>query len=433
MSQAASMPLLRLLRGALRPYDERGQVALEILEHGDLVRVPVPGKRVFFTKSPADFRRVLTENAAGYQKSFDYRILADLVGQGLISSEGELWQRDRRLMQPLFHQKMLAHFVGEISAVAERTAERWGSRERVCVSAEMTRVGLEVIGRRVLGADVSAHAERLAALIGSCQRWLVDRGAAPFDLARWVPTPGRRAFERERAELDGLLEPLISRRWREDDAGRIDVLSLLKAGAVSREAASDHVRTFFAAGYETTAVALTWVCHLLGQHPDWQDRVAAELEQVLGGRAPAFEDLRRLPTLRAVLEESLRLYPAVPLVGREALADDVLSKVPVPKGSTVVLCFLAAQRDGRNFSRPERFDPSRFLPGGTVPPYAHLPFGAGPRSCIGAQFAMLEMSLVVAALLRRYRLRAVADPELKAVPLVSLRPNREVWSTLSPR
>lgn len=425
--QPPSMPILRLLRGALRPAEDRAQVALEILSHGDLVRVPFPGKRVYFTKSPADFRRVLSDRASSYRKSFDYRLLAELVGDGLITSEGDVWKRDRRLVQPLFHQQMLAHFCSRVVSLSRDTVDRWSGQGEVCISAEMTRLAIRVIGWRVFSDDVVADADRIADLIAGAQRWLIDRGAAPIDLAKWLPTPGRRAFERNRRELEQLVDAYVGKRLAAtagDD--RFDLLSILKESGAPREQLNSHVKTFFAAGYETSAMALIWTCHLLSQHPEWQERLVSELETVLKGRDPKFEDLRRLPQLRAVLEESLRLYPAVPLVGREAVEDEELGGFAIPKGSTVVLCFLAAHRDGRLWADPLRFDPARFLPGRREEqvPYSHLPFGAGARSCIGAQFAMMELALVLATMLPRYRLDPVEGPEVKAVPLVSLRPSR---------
>lgn len=424
-----SMPIFSLLRGALRPVEDRAQVALDILSHGALVRVPFPGKRVYFTKSPADFRRVLSERASSYRKSFDYRLLGELIGDGLITSEDDVWKRDRRLVQPLFHQQMLAHFVSRIGSLSRETFEAWRGQREVCISDELTRLAIRVIGWRVFSEDVGQDAGRIAELIANAQRWLVDRGAAPIDLAKWLPTPGRLAFERSKRELERLLEPHVGQRLAATASDeRFDLLSILTASGAPREAVNAHVKTFFAAGYETTAMALVWTCHLLAQHPEWQERVAGEVAGVLQGREPSFEDLRQLPLLRAVLEESMRLYPPVPLVGREALEDEELSGFPIPRGSTVVLCFLAAHRDGRLWADPLRFDAARFLPGQREQhaPYSHLPFGAGPRTCIGAQFAMMELAVVLATLLPRYRLEPVAGPELKAVPLVSLRPSRAV-------
>ncbi|MBL8954564.1 MAG: cytochrome P450 [Myxococcaceae bacterium] len=420
--RAPAVPLLELVRLAARPDEDRGEVTCELMRHGDLVRLPIPGRRIFFTKNPADFRRILSERTDLYRKSQDYRLLGQLVGDGLLTSEGEVWKRDRRLIQTLFHHQLVAHFVARINAVARQTFERWPSLGgRVCISTEMTRIAVGVIGQRVFSEDVSAHAGLIADVMSYSQRHLAERGFAPVDVARWVPTPARRTFERKLKSLDALFDPIVDRRWALADSGeQVDLLSLLKAGGVSRDSAAAQVRTFFAAGYDTTAASLTWSCHLLAQHPEWQERLAAELRAGLGDREPELADLRRLPQLRAVVDESLRLYPVVPCIGREATQDDVLSGHRVPKGSTVVLCFLAAHRDERRWPDPLRFDPSRFLGGGTNVPWAHLPFGAGPRACIGAQFALLELQLVLAALLRRFELTSAGEPAPKPVPQVSL-------------
>jgi len=421
MSKPPSVPLFELLKAALRPYADRGEVALDFSKHGDVVRLPLPGRRLYFSKSPADFRRVLSEKADVYKKSSDYRLLGELIGDGLIVSESDVWRRDRRLLQPLFHQQMLERFVSRIQRIADETLARWSAHGgELAISDELTRIALGVIGHRVFSEDVTGEAARIARIMTRGQRYLAERGFAPLDVAKYLPTPGRIAFGRGLEELEGIFGPIIARRWadpRPDE--HYDLLSILKAGGASERSAGEHVRTFFAAGYDTVAAALTWTCHLLGQHPQWQERLAAELDSVAGGRELAFAELRQLPVMRAVIDESLRLYPPAPAIGREATQDEVLSGHAIPKGSTVVLCILAAHRDARSWPDPQRFDPGRFLRG-EAPPWAHLPFGAGPRACLGTQFALMELQLVLAALLRRFRLAPGAGPAPKPIPQVAL-------------
>ena len=424
-----AFPLAQGLRNAFRPKRDRAQMALEISALGDVVRLPFPGKRIYFITHPRDLKHVLLTHAGNYRKSFDYGILASLLGAaGLVTSEGEVWNKDRKQIQPLFKKELVDQFSGVVTGCLQALVERWRTRDAALlldVTAEMMRFTMTVIGQRVLSQDVSPDVESLNRLISACQTNVIDRSTLPLDPAKYFRTPSRRRFEKNLGELHAILDLYIDRRLADPAlSGSTDLLTML-AGQ-DRQKIRDQVMTFFAAGHETTATALAWLFYLLGRHLAVQEKVAAELG---AGSALGSANGTHLPKYaRAVLDESMRLYPPIPVIGREPLADDELGGFPIPKGATLVLFLYATHRRRDLWERPEEFRPERFLEPerSAQTPFSYLPFSAGPRVCIGAQFAMMEMQIAIATLIRSFHFTALPGEEIFPIPLVSLRPHRPI-------
>jgi cytochrome P450 len=394
--------------------------------------MPVPGKQDFLVTHPEDLRRVMVTEQSSFKKSFDYQILARLVGQGLLTSEGEVWLRDRRLQQPPFHGRLLERFHQAIVRCAKVAVGQLGEGQEIRVDAEMTRFSLHVIGERIMSLDVRADADAITRHLDVCQRQIVNRALALVDVARVLPTIGEWRFRRALGALDGIIDRCLDARaalpGEPEDLYQI----LAHEPDYPRRRMRDQFVTLFSAGHETTGVALTWLFHLLAQHPEIEARCAEEAAEVVAGDVPTRAELDRLVYTRQALDESMRLYPPVGFMGRETLADVELGGYPIPKGAVVILCPYATQRRADLWPDPTRFDPDRFAPGSSFDRFAYIPFGHGPRGCIGAQFAMMEMLTLVPAILKRFRLVPTDSRPLRPVPLVSMRPNRPVPMRVAP-
>jgi cytochrome P450 len=309
----------------------------------------------------------------------------------------------------------------------------------VDVDAAALQATLEVVGRTLFGGSVAADGERVVAAVLEALDGVVARARTPLPVPRWAPTPGARRLRRSVATLDAATGDVVAHR-REAGVGRDDqdLLALLlraaDAGQLSPSEVRDELVTMVIAGHETVASALTWTLHLLATHTSAQARLHAELDGVLAGRAPSWDDLRHLPWTRAVVDEALRLFPPAWVVTRRAVEADEIDGVPVPAGTMVILSPWLLHRRADVFADPEAFSPERFLP--TAPPHprgAYLPFGAGPRLCIGRDFALVEAVLVLAALLRNRAVLPVPGRSPRVEALVTLRPHGGLPLRLRPR
>ena len=402
-----------------------------LARHGDVVAFPLPRTPVLLVNDPAAVRRVLVDNARAYGRdTVQYRALARVSGQGLLTGDGDLWRRHRRAVQPAFHHTRLDAVARHATAAAGRLRAQWAQAQPgrpVDVAAGLFTAALEVVGHLLADVDLASPAlapaaRRLVTAVEEALQAVVAGAASPLPTT-W-PTPSARRLRRAVAVVDEVCETLVrARRERgvaEEDA---DLLALLlRAGLPAREV-RDELVTFVVAGHETVASALTWTLHLLARHPRVQADLHAELDAVLGGpggREPGWEDLAALPVTRAVLEEALRLYPPAWVVSRRALTADVLAGIPVPAGTLVLVCTWALHRHPVLWPEPEEFRPERFLQPGRREGY--IPFGAGPRLCIGRDVALVEGVLLLAALLREHAVAPAPGPVPRVESLVTLRP-----------
>jgi cytochrome P450 len=382
---------------------------------------------------PTDVRHVLQDNARNYHKSPLYERLRVSIGNGLITSEDAFWLRQRRLAQPAFHRQRLAALAAVMAETARDAAEEWQAHvaggTAVDVADEMMRLTRTVVLRTLLGADLGPFAARMD------DAWMVMNehiGEAFWSLGllEWLPTPRRRRFRAAQAVLQHAVDHVIAeRRRRASDSN--DLLSMLLSAhdeetgeAMTNEQLRVEVLTFLLAGQETTSLALTWIWYLLSQHPEAQAKLEEEVDRVLQARPPEFGDLVNLPYSRMVVDEALRLYPPAWGFSRQALADDELSGFRLPRGWLVFVVPWVLHRLPAFWRDPDAFVPERFSPEVSADraKFVYVPFGAGPRQCIGNHFALIETQLVLATFARRYRLRLAPGARVEPRPLVTLRP-----------
>ena len=397
----------------------------------------------FLINRPEYIEHVLLANHQNYRKSqFLRNLLGPLLGDGLLISEGSLWQRQRRIAAPAFHHRRIAEFVTAMASRAAATLERWhGRTEPFDITTEMMGLTLDIIARAMFSTDISgdvAAVRRLMDIVIALKPNMLDL----LGLPEWFPRRRTRAYRRAIAEFDDLVARLLAERRRGDATDRGDLLAMLLAARVSETGEGmsdrqlrDEILTIFLAGHETTANALSWTWYLLAQHPEAEARLHVEIDRVLGGRMPSFADLAELKWTRMVFEEAMRLYPPAYMLSRTAIGEDWIGGVRVPPGATITISPYVTQRNPKLWPEPERFDPERFSPEAVAQRhrFAYLPFGGGPRICIGNSFAVAEAQVIVAVIAQRYRLRLAPGHPVKPVGLVTLRAKDGILVTLEPR
>jgi cytochrome P450 len=407
------------------------------LAKGPVCYTKLLGKRIYFVNDAEYVKRILLDNLANYPKSATYRNnLRPFLGDGLLISEGDFWKRQRRLAQPAFHLRRLKGLAAAMAEVAARMAQGWEHGKVIDVMPAMNAVTMEIVAQTLFGADVTgdigAVGEAMAVLGEDTGR---IRASAFFDLPEFVTRPRGRRFAEAVATLDAIVNRMVAQRRAEVERGaepRDDLLSMLLEardeesgqGMTDRQL-RDELVTLFLAGHETTAVSLAWTFHLLAQNPAADAKLHAEVDAVLGEKsAPAFDDLGHLPYTRMVAEESMRLYPPAYVFSRRAAGEDQLGPWRIPAGAHIIISPYALHRRPDYWDAPDAFIPERFSPGAPSdrPKHAYIPFGGGPRICIGNSFAMMEHAIVLAAVARRWRLESIPGQEVRTEPRVTLRP-----------
>jgi cytochrome P450 len=406
--------------------------------YGDTVYLPVrPWQGLYIFSRPEQAEHVLAANQGNYVKPFTYRPLRMMLGDGLLTAEGAVWRRHRRIIQPVFSSRNVASFAADMDAAARRALRRWDGSPVVDVASEMSALTLDVVGRVLFGTDLVTQAPSLRRALAAGQ-WLALLGA--FLPSSWGPKSTRvvQAVARwfRAGAVQQQVEQLIARR-REQGGEPRDLLGLL---ATARDADGrgldereirDEISTFLVAGHETTAMALTWSLALLSAFPEARQRLEDEVDAVLGD-SPA--DPGRLPWTTAVIGEAMRLYPPAWTIERTTVADDDVCGTPVPAGSMVAVLPYLIHRNPAVWPNPAGFDPARFLPGAPERHrYAWIPFGGGKRGCIGAGFARQEAVVVLARLCRHYRLDLAGPGLPRPRGFVTLRPAGPVRMRLTRR
>jgi enediyne biosynthesis protein E7 len=412
--------------------DRLGMMTSAAARYGDASRLPVGPKELYFFNHPRHAKHVLADNAANYQKGIGLVHARRALGDGLLTSEGELWRKQRKVIQPAFHSKRIAQQAGLVAEEVFRLVGRLrGYPDDVPVEMlrEMTRLTLAVLGRSLLDADLSAYrsiGDSFSAVQDQAMFELASLGAVPT----WVPLPRQLRFRRARRDLQRVVDHLVGERTAHAGGGDDDVLSRLIVSTreesdarVGQQRMRDELVTLLLAGHETTASTLGWTFYLIDRHPAVRERLRAEAVEVLGDRLPTVEDLHRLRYTTMVIEEVMRLYPPVWILPRKAQAADVVGGYRVPPGADVLVCPYTLHRHPDFWTDPERFDPERFDPSRAAdrPRYAYLPFGAGPRFCVGNNLGMLEATFVVAMLSRDLTLTTLPGYRVVAEPMLSLR------------
>ena len=416
---------------ALRAFRQAPLALLERLApYGDVVRIRVPRADAYLLNHPDLVHGALVGDHRAFHKGPTIQAAKMLLGSSLLTSEEEVHHRQRRLIQPMFHHERIAGYADAMVRHADRAAERWTVGGRVDVQAEMSALTLAVVGETLFGTDVDEGRSATVRRAMTNTLGMFDRVYSPlFRLLVRIPSPTMRRYHRLEADLNRVIAEMIAERRASGLTGN-DLLSLLLRAredgtGMADEEVRDEALTLFLAGHETTAIALTWTWWLLARNPGAEERLHAELDGVLGERAPTVADLPNLPYTRAVVSESLRLRPPVWAMGRTSVAEHRANGHTIAPGSIVVIAPWLLHHDERWWPEPLAFRPERWLEAEKQderPRYAFIPFGGGPRVCIGEPFARMEAAMIVASIGRAWRFEAASshEPELQAV--ITLRP-----------
>ena len=440
-------PLTRLIGGDLAALaaDPLGEFVGRSRQ-GGVVPLKIGLTRGHLVSDPTVVRHVLLDAIDNYDKHTPaFNAVRVVLGNGMLTSGGSFWKRQRRIAQPAFHGESVRHFAPIISRLAAETADEWdraaGAGEPVDACTDMMRVTLRVVSETLFGDDIAGSAAEINRVFPVILGCLAARVSSPIRPPLWLPTVNNRRLRPALASLNAIVERLIAtKRHRlaagheSQDAHR-DLLTILilardteTGEAMSDAQLRDEAMTLLIAGHETTANALSWLWYLLDRHPDEQERLRAELAAATGGRPPTVADLPQLPRLKAVIHETLRLYPPVWMFDRRALGPDDLAGTKVSAGDLVIFCPYAIHRLPELWPDPEAFRPERFEAGHEEQKnkFAYLPFSAGPRTCIGNSFAILESQIIMGTLLARFRARLADPAPITPKPRVTLRTSRAV-------
>jgi cytochrome P450 len=439
-----------MFRNLLRVRKAPAEFLVETRQkYGDIVQFPVPTVPVYYISHPDDVDHVLRVNARNYGKrTIQYQNLALVTGDGLLAVDTPGWRRQRRLVQPAFHHEAIARVGNDTAVVTNRLLAKWGESPNghvIDADDEMMHAGLEVVSRSLFGTDLAGDVEATAQATLDALDVVVARARTPIAPPPWVPSPLNRKMVKALAQLDTAVGRILAERKGKAGVDREpDMLDLLiaanapadeesnaladeKSNAAagdqfSEQELRDQIVTFLVAGHETVASSLTWTWWLIASHPHVQKKILAEVDEKLGGRVPQVSDAQSLIYLRAVVDEALRLYPPGWVISRRSDEPDVLGGVEVPGGSVVIISPWATHRHPAAWHDASTFDPTRFLPEAPAPKRgAYIPFGLGPRLCIGKDFALLESVLLIARVMQFYSVAtAGAPPRTKA--LVMARP-----------
>jgi cytochrome P450 len=397
-------------------------------EYGDIFYYRAGWIHVYFLNHPDYIESVLVNQYQNFNKDRVIRNSRWLFGNGLLTSEGSDWMRQRRLSQPAFHRERITSYAQTMTSYTKEMLNSWKDGETRDIHQEMMRLTVRIVAKVLFSVDVSEETEKVAASLNVLmQQGSGGRMVLPASF-RYLPFPAMARVRRAARLLDEVVYAMIRKRRATDcDAG--DLLSMLlqaedeDGSRMTDQQLRDEAITFLLAGHETTALSLTWIWYLLSQHPEVEHRLREELRLVLNGRVPVAQDLVRLPYTEQVVKEAMRLYPPAWGVARTVVKDCEIGGYQIPLGANIVASQWVMHRDPRYFSDPEKFNPDRWS---TVTPrlprFAYFPFGGGPRVCIGAAFAMMEAMLLLATIAQQFQLRLVPGHQIAAMPSITLRP-----------
>jgi cytochrome P450 len=412
--------------------------------HGDALRFRLGPKTLHLFSHPDLAEEILVKQADRFVKVYDPQKptgLALVLGNGLVTSSGEVWKRHRRIIQPIFHRSRMTVMADRMAQVGEQRIAGWKDQEgqTVDIATEMMQLALEVISQTMFSTSMTQHTDRISHALQVSIKYAFDSFSNPLFLPPWVPTARNREFRSVMQFLDELMYGLLAER-RQNHIQHDDLLDLLLQArdeetgeGLTDQELRDETLTIFAAGHETTANALAWTWYLLATHPEVKARFHEEVDRVLQGRTPTADDLPHLPYTRALFDESLRLYPPAPAVQRKAATRTTVGGVPLPEGAFVLVGTYNLHRHPAFWRDPEQFLPERWLNSERpAARYAYLPFGAGPRACVGIHFASVEGPLLLALIGRRYDL-LLAQERVEPQLMVTLRPKGGIRMMLQPR
>lgn len=387
--------------------------------------------KMVFLSDPEYVRHVLQNNNKNYKKGIEYEHLKPVLGEGLLTSEGDFWLRQRRLAQPAFHKDRIASFFSVMCNCTDQMLNEWKLKQgSIDLHAEMMHLALDIVARTLLSADVKAESNEIEHALSVSIEESYHRVKTLINFPLWLPVPRHLRYNTQRKKLDHVVNKIIEQR-RKSGEKFDDLLDMLMSvedadtnEKMSDKQLRDEVMTIFLAGHETTANALTWTFYLLARNPEVLSKLKQEINDVLKGKNPHFDDLKNMPYTLQVIHEVLRLYPPAWALGRSALTDDVIDGYPIKKGDNIFISPYVIHRSPRFWENADQFIPERFSPDKLkeLHKFVYFPFGGGPRFCIGNSFAMMEMQIIIPMILQKFTIELVKNEEVIPEPLVTLRP-----------
>ncbi len=435
-SQYPPGPSGHFLLGSLKEFsqDLLGFLSKCAQDHRPISSFRLANRRIYLLSEPEDIKAVLeTDQSLFHKHSFFWRHVQAIFGKGLLTSEGDHWKQQRDLMQPAFQGAKVAAYGAKMVQLTETMLDHWQDEEIRDIHQDMMELTAHIIHETLLGSRGNLPAEEIGGVLNTVTDEIAKRFRRPFFYPDWVPTPGNLRYGKAVRSLDTFIYGIIDDDNSTEKAKNNMVDLLLRAqnakgNLLSRQQIRDEIITFFLAGHETTALALSWTWYLLSQHPQVEEQLHEELETVLGGVAPSYQSLNSLTYCEKVIQEAMRLYPPAYVLGREPIQPYQLRGFTLPPGSTIFICQWVVHRDPRFFTNPEAFEPERWTNtfSRNLPEFAYFPFGGGPRYCIGRYFAMMEAKLLLATIAQRYRLALVPGHPVVPLTSVTLRPKHGV-------
>jgi cytochrome P450 len=432
-----------LLSGSLPEFrrDMLGLFDRSARDFGDIVSLRLGSRRLYLVNHPDFVEQVLVTASRNFRHTYIRRLMRPLLGDGLLTSEGDFWIRQRRLVQPAFHRQQISAYAEVMVDYTLRMLDAWRDGETRDLHAEMMSLTLEIVARTLFDADAGSSGARE---VGDAMEVVLESFRARWEsllaLPESVPTPTNLRMRRAVGQLDRIIYGFIAQRRRSREE-RGDLLSLLLRAqdedgtSMTDKQLRDEAMTLFLAGHETTANALAWTLFLVSQYPHVEARLHSELREALGERAPSFSDLPQLKYTETVVQEAMRLYPPAFAVSREAIDECEIGGYRIPSRATLLLCQWTIHRDARFFEEPLSFRPERWQDNlqKRLPKFAYFPFGGGLRLCVGNAFAMMEATLVLATLAQKFRFTLAPGQNVEPWPSITLRPRNGIRMTLQRR
>ena len=438
---------LQLARWLKRLNQNAFQAFVELTaEYGEATRVPFsPNRSTYVFSNPDAVKHVLQDNHRNYKKAFTYEFLKPVVGEGLLTAEGDHWLRQRRLVAPMFHRERIRSFASSMRESTEELLEQWDRQlddgDKTDVAADMSQLTLSIAGKILFNRDIGEESDRIGNAMTLLFRDVNYRITSFVSIPRSIPTPHNRRVQQALEDLETIVYDMIDRRrGRAEDYDDLLSMFMLAEDEETGERMDDkqirdELMTFMIAGHDTTSNLLAWTFYLLSKHPDVRRKLEREIDEAIEGHIPSLSEVRELEYLEMVIDESLRLFPPAWTIEREPIDDDEIGGYHVPAGSVVIVGPYFVHHNPDVWPNPEGFDPERFAPDADQPDhrYAHFPFGGGPRMCVGADFAIMEAKLILAAVINRYRLDLAPGRPVEPEGTVTLYPKDGIDMFVEPR
>ena len=403
--------------------------------YGDIVKAKLGKNNVIFLFNPEYIKHVLATNNTNYHKSNNYKYLKEVLGEGLVTIEDDTWRRHRQIIQPVFHTNQLLGYINDFTALTSEFLKKWSSMDVINNFTEMSALTATIVTKTILGSDIALDPSAIGGSVSFLTLHIQNQVQSLITIPRTIPTPENRKFTKNMDYINTIVESIIEKH-KQSPKDQNDVLSRL-LGAKNPDSDEqltdnelrDEIRTFFLAGHETTATSLTWANYLLAKNTSVRDKMIKEIHTIVGKeRDPTYEDLQKMDYMDQVVNEVLRLYPAIYIFSRTPLKEDSIDDYTIPVGSNIIISQYVTHKDPLLWDKPEQFMPERFEEEKfkKIHKYAFIPFGGGPRMCIGKNFATLEMKIILAKIYQNNILELQDDEEVKPKPHFTLRPERDI-------